>query len=80
MGLNVQCHTPVKVTTCSQFSPIKLPVRTSQLAENFSDRQTARLPQNSVSNVSYTSTYRGLPINRTGHNNITQSISVQLSI
>ena len=42
------------IATCSELFPIKLTVRTLQLAENFSDRQTTRLPQNSVSNVCYT--------------------------
>jgi len=80
MGLNVQSPTKVKATICSQFSPINLTVRTLPPAENFSDRQTTGLPQNSVSNICYTLIYRGLPTSRTGHNNITQSTPVQLFI
>ena len=80
MRLNVQCHTPVKATTCSHFSPIKLTARTLQLAENFSDRQTTRLPQNSVNNVCYALIYRTLQTFRTGHHNIFQFTTVELCI
>jgi hypothetical protein len=80
MRLNVQCHTPIKATTCSQFFPIKLTARLLQLAENFSIRQTTGLPQISVSNVCYASIYGSLHTNRTGHINIFQSTSVELCI
>ena len=53
-----------QATKFSQFSPIKLTVRTLVLAENFSDRQTKCLTHNSESNVCYTSIYRSQPTSR----------------
>ena len=58
--------------------PNKTDSKTLLHAENFSDRQTTRLPDKSESNVCYTSIYRSQPTSRSRHNNIFQSTTDEL--